>query len=79
MDAVLIVAFWLVSTITVVLACRHRWTHRCAECAWRHRETHPTGRHRADRLALPADPDATSPMLSAAPHRHPRAFQTGRH
>ena len=50
--------------------------HRCAECAWRHREAHVISRHRPGHLVLPAvaantdllilptgDPDATLPML----------------
>lgn len=94
MHTAVIAAGWLGSVFAVVVACRRRWAHRCAECGWRHREAHTTGRHRARRLALPAgssgtdalppalDPDATSPMLPAPAHPcpspYPRALPTGR-
>lgn len=80
MDAALIAAL-PAYTAVVVLACRHYWAHRCAECAYRHRDTHPTGRHRARRTtpptapapALPAgtDPDATAPTIPAQPYVSP--------
>lgn len=85
MDAALAIAV-ATYTAAVILLCRHRWAHRCAECTWRHRTTHAPGRHRAGRLALPAakisagppvppasvDPDITSPMFPARPNPHPK-------
>lgn len=67
MHAALIAALLPAYTTAVTLAARHYWAHRCAECAYRHRGPHSTGRHRADRLALPpgTDPDATAPALPA--------------
>ena len=86
MDAALMIAV-LTYTAAVVLICRSRWAHRCAECAWRHRRTHTTGRHRANRMSLPApptdadtlrpaagDPDATSPMLPSPPRPCPNPY-----
>lgn len=64
-------------TALLVLASRHHWAHRCAECGWKHRQPHLTGRHRGDRLALPpnTDPEATTPTLPVL-SRHPRARWT---
>ncbi|HEX5497341.1 MAG TPA: hypothetical protein VFX70_22490 [Mycobacteriales bacterium] len=65
MDAALI-ALLPAYTATVVLTCRHYWAHRCAECAYRNRVTHTPGRHRPDRVALPARPaPAILPALPA--------------
>ena len=63
MDAALIIGLFTY-TGTVVLVCRSRWAHRCAECAYRRRDTHTTGRHRAHR---PAPPTAPIPALPAPP------------
>lgn len=59
MDAALVLVP-LAYTVTVVLACRRRWAHRCAECAWRHRATHRAGRHRATRVRRPTTLTATT-------------------
>ena len=64
MDAALMIAV-LTYTAAVVLICRSRWAHRCAECAWRHRRTLKSLAHRANRPAPLAPP--RRPIRSTRP------------